>query len=148
MKAPSKDEIREKYKITETDFAVLIQDKPINDETLTNKGSKYEKVGFWDGFEVWMKRSIIGDILLAVIFIGGLVAGFEAIHKYGTIVWANQEQIINYASAFADYATQQTKGVLAYINTPPTSEDMQHQQWPIFPTGTQLFPISGNWRIG
>lgn len=148
MKPPSKDEIRKKYGITETDFSILTQDQPINDQTLPESGSKYEKAGFWDGFEVWMKRSIFGNILLAVIFVGSLIAGIEAINKYGTIVWANQDQIISYVSTFADYATQQTKGVLAYVNSLPSAEDLQHQTWPIFPTGTQLFPISGSWHIG
>jgi hypothetical protein len=148
MNHPSKDKIREKYGITETDFLVLTQDKPINDQTISACGSKYEKAGVWDGFEVWMKRSILGNILLAVIFIGSLVSGIEAISKYGTIVWANHEQIVSYVSTFANYATEQTKGVLAYINTMPTAEDMQYQQWPIFPTGTQLYPISGSWHIG
>ena len=91
---PSKDELRKKYGITEGDFQVLTQAELPAPDALLKEGAYIQKVGFWDRFEVWLKKTVVGQVLIAVIFIGGVISGLEAINKYGTIIYTNREQIV------------------------------------------------------
>src|ERR1017187_2137699 len=93
----SKDQIKHKYGINENDFQILTQNEKPSPDALLKEGAFIEKKGFWDGFEVWLKRTIVGNLLLAVIFIGGVLTGLDEINKYANIVYTKREQIINYS---------------------------------------------------
>lgn len=146
---PSKEEIRRKYGITESDFAVLTESELPQPETLRKEGAWIEKLGYWNRnkFEVWLKRNIIGNILLAVIFIGGVTDGLEAISKYGCIIYASGQQIASYVNNFAWHSTSEAKGFLVHTTQPPTPEDKNHKEWVIFPTTAQIYPVTGSWSL-
>jgi hypothetical protein len=57
---PTKDELREKYAITEADFHVLTQSELPTPDSLLKEGAYLHKVGFWDQSEVWLKKTIVG----------------------------------------------------------------------------------------
>jgi hypothetical protein len=104
-----------------------------------------EKQGFWDGFEVWLKRKIVGQVVLAVVFVGSVTAGLEAINKYGTIIYTNKEHIIQYVNNFGHYAADQARGFLVHSEKPPTDEDKKHQDQVFFSTGSLVYPVTGKW---
>ena len=142
---PTKDEIRSRYGISEDDFHILTQKELPSSELLLKNEAFIEKKGFWDGFEVWLKKTIVGGIILAVIFIGELSDGIQAIQKIGYVIYSSRENVANYASHFAQYAKDSAKGFLVHTETPPTEEDKKHQEWTIFPTGSQVYPVTGSW---
>jgi ribosomal protein S15P/S13E len=147
MSLPNKEEIRKKYEIKEKDFDVQELAEIPDPKKLLQEGAKIEKRGFWGDFEVWTKTTIIGGVLMAVLFIAGVVIpGVETIYKYGNIIYTNHNQIVDYADHFAQYAKDQAKGFLVHTPKPPTEEDKQHQDMAIFPTGSLVYPVSGDWR--
>ena len=115
---------------------------------MQREGVYIEKAGYWEKFEVWLKKNVVGGMIRAVMFIGALSSGIEAIEKYAPIVYANGCQFSVYASHFADYTTDSAKGFLAHMPKPPTPEDKQRQDLVIFSTGTLVYPLSGQWRPG
>ena len=145
---PTKEELRKKYKITENDFMVLQSEEPPDSETLRKDGAFMQKVGYFERFEVWLKKTIVGQLVLAVIFVGGFAAGVETVAKYGSIIYTSRPQIEHYIAHLADYTKDQAKGLLAHTDRPPTREDIERKEWVIFPTGTNVYPVSGSWQIG
>jgi hypothetical protein len=143
---PSKDEIRIKYNISEEDFEILEQKSLPTSQELMQESAVLRKKGFWDKFEVWLKTSITGGALLAVIFIGEVKDGIDAIHDIGTIVFSNRETIELYIEHFSDYTKENPKGLLVHTENPPTDEDKQRQEWAIFPTGSYVAPLSASWH--
>jgi hypothetical protein len=143
---PTKEELRLKYGITEQDFVIMTQADLPTAETLRNEGACLEKAGYWERFEVWLKKSVIGGPIYAVMLIGALVAGVEAIEKYGPIVWANGNQAISYVSHYAQFATDEAKGFLVHTTTPPTPEDKRRPDPVLFWTGSHVYPLSGQWQ--
>lgn len=101
MKLPTKEEIRRKYNIAESDFAVLTTSKLPSPESLRQEGAQIGKLGVWDRFEVWLKRSFWGGAILAIIFFGEIVDGVEAIGKYGPRIYGSGQQIVSYLSRFS-----------------------------------------------
>jgi hypothetical protein len=143
---PSKEEIKKKYGITEDDFAVLEQSSLPTSQELMRDAAALKKKGFWGKFEVWLKTTICGGVLLAVIFIGEVKEGIDAIRDFGTLVYSNRETIELYIDHFSDYATEQAKGLLVHTENQPTEEDKLHQEWAIFPTGSYVAPLSSGWN--
>ncbi|MBE0545373.1 MAG: hypothetical protein IH623_28875 [Verrucomicrobia bacterium] len=144
---PTKESIREKYAINEdTDFEVQQLPEIPDPQKLLQEGNKIEKKGFWGDFEVWTKTTIIGGVLMAVLFVTNVVRSVETIYKYGNIVYSNTERIKDYAQHFADYTKDKAIGFLVHTDKPPTEEDKKYQQWAIFPTGSLVYPISGSWK--
>lgn len=147
MPLPDKEEIRKMYEIKERDFDVQELPEIPDPKKLLLEGAKIKKMGFWGKFEVWTKTTIVGGALMAVLFVTGVVIpGVETICKYGNIIYTNHDQIVYYADHFAQYAKDQAKGFLVHTPKPPTQEDRQHQDMAIFPTGSSVYPISGDWR--
>lgn len=144
---PSEKEIRERYHITQRENFAVEQQSEIPDPTeALRQQVKMNKKGFWDGFEVWTKTTILGGVILAVIFVGGFINGLEMIYKYGNIIYSNKDQIVSYTAHFASYTKDRAIGFLVDTNSPPTEEDKKYQEWAIFPTGSSLIPVSGDWR--
>ena len=141
---PSKEEIRKKYGISEPDFAILTE-LP-SDEVLLKEGASLKKLGLWNGLEVWAKRTIIGGVLLAFLFIADLQNAIETYYKDGQIIYASLPTIQHYASHFSELAKDQAKGFLVYRGTPGSAE---HKSWPVadlYATGTMVYPNSGQWQ--
>ena len=143
---PTKKEIREKYGIAEEDFSILEEVSLPSPQQLLDDKASITKLGFWNKFEVWKKTSIIGGILIAIIFIGEIKDGLDAIKDIGLFVYANTDEIAYYTSHFADYSKELAKGLLAHTDSPPTEEDKERAGWAILPTGVQLFPVLGSWK--
>lgn len=137
---PSIEEIKKKYGISEEDFEILELSSIPSPQELMRDAATLEKKGFWGKFEVWIKTSICGSIIFAVIFIGEVKDGIDAIRDFGTLVYSNRETIASYIEHFSDYASQQAKGLLVHTENPPTEEDRRHQEWAIFPTGSYVAP--------
>lgn len=143
---PSKDEIRQKYGITEKDFEILtISELPLSPQ-MQQEGVSMKKLGWWGHLEVWAKTTILGGVVLAICFIGSFRDGVETIAKYGPIVWVDGTYIASYVNHYAEHATEQAKGFLAHTSIPPTPEDKLHADMVIFSTGSQIFPLSGSWH--
>jgi hypothetical protein len=83
---------------------------------------------------------------MAVIFIGAVATGIETLGKYGTIIYTNREQIVEYVENFGQYAKDKGKGFLVHTELPPSEDDKKHQDWVIFSTGSNAYPLSGSWH--
>jgi hypothetical protein len=147
MTLPSENDIRTKYNITQPNSFTVEQRNsiPLPTEAMLDC-SRLDKQGFWNGFEVWLKTTILGSVVLSVIFVGEISDGIQAIQNIGNLIYTNKATISYYADHFADYAKDKAIGFLAHTDNPPTEEDKQFQQWAIFPTGVSLYPASGEWR--
>ena len=147
MILPSENDIRTKYNITQPNSFTVEQRNsiPLPTEAMLD-GSRLDKQGFWNGLEVWLKTTILGSVVLSVIFVGEISDGIQAIQNIGNLIYTNKATISYYADHFADYAKDKAIGFLAHTDNPPTEEDKQFQQWAIFPTGVSLYPASGEWR--
>ena len=146
MKTPSKEEIRLKYGISTDDFQILESDSLPSPLELMHDASTIKKLGFWDRMEVWLKTTVCGGIVLAVIFIGELKDGACAIYDFGNLVYTNRDKIEYYALHFVDYAKTQAIGLLIHTENPPTEEDKQYPQLAIFSTGSLIYPLSSGWQ--
>ena len=144
-KLPSKEDLRKKYNITEEDFQAMVQPSLPTPESLQAEQAYIQKLGYWDRFEVWCKKTILGNLVLAVILIGGILQGFEYINKYSKIIYADGQQLIAYVDDYAQHAKEKPFGYVVQKDTPPSEED-KHQPDPIyFTTGSAVYPASGNW---
>jgi hypothetical protein len=141
---PSKEELRQKYNITEEDFQAMVQPGLPTPESLQAEQAYIQKLGYWDRFEVWCKKSIIGNMLLCVILIGGILQGFEYIGKYSKILYADGQQLITYIDNYAQHADEKPVGYVVRKDTPPSDEDRRQPDPVIFNTGSLVYPVSGN----
>jgi hypothetical protein len=143
---PSREELRRRYDITEEDFQTLIRPQLPTCDSLQQEHAYIQKLGYWDRFEVWCKRTIIGNLLLAVILIGSVLHGIDYIDKYSVMIYVNGQQLISYVNDYTRHAKEKPIGYIVRKDIPPTEED-KHQPDPvIFTTGTQLYPNSGSWH--
>jgi hypothetical protein len=142
---PTKEDIRRKYGITEQDFDLLTTTEMPPAETLQREGTYVEKVGWWENFEVWLKKSIIGSTVCAVLLIGSVISSVESIEKYAPIVLASAQQAISYVNHYADYAADEAKGFLVRTTALPTQEDKQRPDLVLFATGSCVYPLPGKW---
>ena len=114
-------------------------------------GAYIEKAGWFGKFEVWLKRSFIGGLVLAIILVGGFIGGVEKISEYGYAIHSNREVISEYIDIFSDYAKDEAHTFLVSTSPNPTEEDKQHMQelnqWGIMPTGTYVAPLSSSYKV-
>ncbi len=147
MKLPSEEEVRQKFDIQQKEHFDVLESKESPSPTDNLKeGTKLEKKGYWNGVEVWLRTTIIGGIVLAVILFGDFINGCELIYKYGNLIYTNHDAITEYVSNFAHYAKDKTIGFLVDTTPKPTEEDKKYLQWGSFPTGSALYPASTDWR--
>lgn len=128
MKLPTKEEIRRKYNIRESDFAVLAASHLPSQESLNNEGARIERLGYWDRFEVWLKRSFWGGVILAVIFFGEIVDGVEAIGKYGPRLYGSGQQIVSYIGRFSRHTIVVSTDPATSTSPMPLQEDGPHER--------------------
>lgn len=143
----TKEQIKAKYNITEDDFDILVKDKEPSPEELKTEEVFLVKLGWYDKFEVWAKKSIVGGVIMAIIFIGGFINGIEKITEYGNIIYTNRDKLTTYIDHFPDYVKNSPLSFLIVPPTQQTEEDRQKQEEyevrDIFATNTEIYPISG-----
>jgi hypothetical protein len=142
---PTKDEIRQKYGITETDFEILSASNLPQVTPLMQEGAYLENKGLWGDLRVWLKKTIGQRIVIAVIFIGAFAAGIEEIGRGADFIFATTSQIADYTAHFSDYTKGPPKGFLVHTLTPPASLNMGQPIWTTYSSGTEMFPVSGSW---
>lgn len=151
MNQPSKEELKLKYGISNDDFVILQESYPPKPETLMKDGAYMEKAGWFGKFEVWLKRSLIGGLVLAVILIGGFISGLEKMTEYGYAIYSNREVISEYIEVFSDYAQDEAHTFLVSTSPSPTEEDKEQMkqldQWGIMPTGSYFAPLSSSYKV-
>jgi hypothetical protein len=151
MKQPTKEELKAKYNISESDFEILHEFSKPDSEKLIKEGAYLEKAGWFEGVEVWLKRTFIGGCVLAIILVGSFISGIGAIADFGQTIYVHREVMGSYISEFADYAKEQTNTFLVSESPTPTEEDKRHMtelnQWAIMPTGSQFAPLSGSYQV-
>ncbi len=147
MKLPSEAEIRKQFGIAQKESFKVIQlaELPSPNEEL-KEGSKLEKRGYWNNFEVWLRTTIIGGIVLAVILIGDFINGVEKLYEVGYLIYTKHEVIADYTTNFAKYTKDKAIGFLVDRNKQPTEEDKKYPQYAMLTSGTSLYPVSGDWR--
>ena len=128
MKLPSREEIRHKYKITESDFAILAAFRLPSSDSLRQEETQMERLGYWGRFEVWLKRSFLGGAILAIIFLGELNHGLEAVSKYGRLVYTSWQPLAGYAQNFARYTTVVSTDLATPTSTMPIQENGPHEK--------------------
>lgn len=149
MNLPSKDEIKEKYGISEDDFEVLAASVAPTPHQLQLEQSYLEKKGWWKGAEVWIKRIFCGSIR-AVIFIGAFKEGSEFL-LFDKYLYSARDQVVSYVQCLPTHLQEEADRYLVSRET-ETPEDQQHRrehpQPPmIFPTGTIVAPVSGSYQV-
>ena len=108
MNLPSKDKLKEKYGITNDDFAVLTE-FPTN-EQLQERKSLLVYVGEFLGAPAWLWKSLAGDIFAVILMVSGAVGH-----------WNNLKPIASYtAKALYSYVasidfTQPPKGSVVFV---------------------------------
>lgn len=151
MKPPTKQEIREKYGISEEDFEVLVTDKMPTPDSLVREQVFLQKVGWYENFEVILKRSKLGGVVLMVAFIGSVGGGVQIIYNTSVKVVECSVNITSYSKGLFDSAPDQAKGLLVYTPPQPTPEDKEklpihlHQSNHVA-TGGVIVPMSGDYK--
>lgn len=69
FKAPTKEEIKAKYGITDNDFSILIEDNVPDAKELQKEESLLEKVADFLGVPTFLKKHRRTGIILAIIFL-------------------------------------------------------------------------------
>ena len=148
---PTKEEIKKKYNISEDDFELLSSDDIPPTEELMKEGSMVEKLGWFKNFELWVKRSILTGALQAIILVGGFISAVEKIHEYSPLVYAKAEDAAEYVTNFASYQLDAARTYLISPANISTEEDRQEsielRTLAIYPTGTQFYPLSTQYKI-
>jgi hypothetical protein len=70
---PSKEEIKQKYRITENDFDILIQQSIPDAKDLQSEESLLEKVADYFGVPTFLKKHRKKGLVLAILFIPGWI---------------------------------------------------------------------------
>jgi hypothetical protein len=140
MNTPSKEELKEKYDITEDDFEIL--DSLPSAGEVQKKESFLVKLGEIAGAQAWMWKSWKGKVIAIVLvymFVNGVYDTFKPL-----ALWS-YEKVPIYLQACQPYAEEIAKGYIAFVQQPTA------QQYPavvpamdVLPIGTGLFPVSGS----
>jgi hypothetical protein len=149
MNLPSKQEIKEKYGITEDDFEVLIVSETPSPTQLQSEQSYLEKKGWWKGAEVWIKR-LFGGSIKAIIFVGGFISGAEFFQFDNYLIDA-RDHVVSFAQDLPSHIREEADRYLVALGTESPEDQQRHRELPqqpmMFPTGTIVAPVSGSYIV-
>jgi hypothetical protein len=140
---PSKEVLKEKYKIVDDDFEILTEYPA--DGQIKARGGFLLRVGELLGAPTWLWKTFSGTVLAVIILISSAIGHYNNLQP---IVVHSYEKMALYLQELKPIKSNEHITYVAFV--PPEfkmPEPPGQTNYTDFPPGSAVFPVSGSWQV-